>query len=119
MERHAHDHRPMNELIHASPAALDTLHRQWAQAHEALCANPLKLSMARGVLLPGGASDDLVALYAERFEKALQDPAAIESLTKMGSSIRFVGGQDYADWWADQAAQWEKVARDIGIYMVN
>jgi len=79
----------------------------------------IEISMARGVLLPGGASDDLVALYAERFEKALQDPAAIESLTKMGSSIRFVGGQDYADWWADQAAQWEKVARDIGIYMVN
>jgi aspartate/methionine/tyrosine aminotransferase len=39
----------MNELTHASRPALDTLHQQWARAHEALCAKPLKLSMARGV----------------------------------------------------------------------
>lgn len=79
----------------------------------------IEIYMARGVMLPEGASGELVDFYAERFEQALQDPEAQETLTNMGSAVRFRAGDEYAEWWSEQAAQWEKTARDIGIYMAD
>lgn len=79
----------------------------------------LEIMMARGMLLPKDASQELVALYADRFEQAMQDPVAVEALSKMGNAVRFLGPQDYSEWWGEQASQWEKVARDIGIYRVE
>ena len=79
----------------------------------------IEIYVTRGVMLPAGASDDLVALYSDRIEQSLQDPKAVETLTRMGNTVRYRNGADYAGWWADQAAQWEKTARAIGIYMAN
>jgi tripartite-type tricarboxylate transporter receptor subunit TctC len=70
-------------------------------------------------MLPAGASDELVALYGERIAAALEDEAAVETLTKMGNTIRYRDGAEYAAWWAEQAAQWEATAREIGIYMAE
>ncbi|WP_417718535.1 Bug family tripartite tricarboxylate transporter substrate binding protein [Salipiger sp.] len=79
----------------------------------------IEIYVTRGVLMPAGASEDLVALYGERIEEALKDPKATEALVKMGNTVRFRDGATYSAWWGEQAAQWEKVARAIGIYMAN
>ncbi|MFV0335187.1 MAG: Bug family tripartite tricarboxylate transporter substrate binding protein [Tropicimonas sp.] len=79
----------------------------------------IEIYVTRGVLLPAGAPDEVAALYEERIAKSLEDPAAIEALIRMGNAVRFRDGATYAAWWADQAQQWEQVARDIGIYMVQ
>lgn len=78
-----------------------------------------EINVTRGVLLPPGAAPELVALYEERIAKALEDPAAIEAMGKMGNSVRFRDAEAYSAWWAEQADTWESVARDIGIYMAN
>lgn len=83
------------------------------QGHE------IEIYVTRGVMLPAGASDELVALYGERIAAALEDEAAVETLTKMGNTIRYRDGAEYAAWWAEQAAQWEATAREIGIYMAE
>jgi len=76
----------------------------------------IEINVTRGVLLPSGASDEVLNLYGERFAKVLEEAAVIESMTKMGASVRFENAKDYSAWWAIQAANWEKVAKEIGIY---
>jgi len=39
----------MKNLIQTSRSEIEALHNRWERAHAALCAQPLKLSMARGV----------------------------------------------------------------------
>lgn len=78
-----------------------------------------EIYVTRGVMLPAGASEDVVAHYADNLEQALQNPKTVETVQKMGNTVRFVGAQDYADWWAEQAAEWEATAREIGIYMAD
>lgn len=78
-----------------------------------------EIYVTRGVMLPADASDELVALYADQFEQALQDPKTLETVQKMGNAVRFLSGGDYADWWAEQAAEWETTAKEIGIWMAD
>lgn len=78
-----------------------------------------EIYVTRGVMLPAGASDELVALYADQFEQALQDPKTLETVQKMGNAVRFLSGGDYVDWWAEQAAEWETTAKEIGIWMAD
>lgn len=79
----------------------------------------IEIYVTRGVMLPAGADEEIVALYGAQIEKAMQDPKTVETLTKMGNTVRFRDGAAYADWWSEQAAEWEETARAIGIYMAN
>lgn len=79
----------------------------------------IEINVTRGVMLPQGASDDLVAVYGERFAEVLEQPEVIEAMTKMGAKTRFQDGASYAAWWSDQASTWENVAKEIGIYRAN
>lgn len=79
----------------------------------------IEINVTRGIMLPPGASDEILALYSDRFAKVLEEPAVMSAMTKMGASVRFKDSKDYSAWWADQAATWEKVAIKIGIYMAK
>lgn len=76
----------------------------------------IEINVTRGIMMPKGTPDDVVATYGERFAQVVEDPAVTTAMTKMGAATRYMNAQDYSAWWADQAGRWETVAKDIGIY---
>ncbi|RPE72149.1 tripartite-type tricarboxylate transporter receptor subunit TctC [Pacificibacter maritimus] len=76
----------------------------------------IEINVTRGIMMPKGTPDDILAAYSERFEQVVQDPAVVEAMTKMGASVRYMGSEDYSSWWAEQGDRWETVAKEIGIY---
>ena len=70
----------------------------------------------RGVVLPLGASPDVVAHYAEAFKKAAADPAVIEAMAVKGTQVNYLGPKDYADYFATTFNTWKAIAKKVGMY---
>jgi tripartite-type tricarboxylate transporter receptor subunit TctC len=70
----------------------------------------------RGVVLPPGAKRDLVKHYEEAFRKAMQGPTLTKSLDEHGTSIVWMGGDDYGNFLKSAYADHEKVAIKIGMF---
>ena len=70
----------------------------------------------RGIVLPKGASADLVNHYAKMLEGAMNDPAVRDSLTRKGTSSFFVPAGKYQAYFEKTYAHWEKIAKMVGVY---
>lgn len=70
----------------------------------------------RGVVLPKGASRDVVKRYEDGFGKAMNDPAVKKALDEKGTWIVWLGSDDYAKFFEKSYADHEKVAIKIGMY---
>lgn len=70
----------------------------------------------RGVVLPKGASPDVVKHYEEGFKKAMNDPEVKKALDEKGTWIVWLGPEDYAKFFQKSYADHEKVAIKIGMY---
>src|SRR5690606_6489280 len=79
----------------------------------------LDIASIRGFLLPPDAPEEVVAHYAELFERALTDEAVVSEIGSMGGTVRYMGPEHYAGWWQQQGDDWERIARELGIYMAE
>jgi tripartite-type tricarboxylate transporter receptor subunit TctC len=70
----------------------------------------------RGIVLPKGASADVVNHYAKLLEGAMNNPAVKDSLTKKGTSSFFVPAGKSRAHFEKTYAHWEKIAKMVGVY---
>lgn len=70
----------------------------------------------RGIMLPKGASKEIVDHYIALAEKVVNDPEFIKAAEAKGSSIEFTPGDAYAAYFKKTFAKWERIAKDVGIY---
>jgi tripartite-type tricarboxylate transporter receptor subunit TctC len=70
----------------------------------------------RGVVLPKGASADLVAHYEGMFRKAMEDAGIKKYLAEKGTWNVFMGAKEYEAFFKKSYADHEKVAIKIGMY---
>lgn len=70
----------------------------------------------RGVMLPKGASPDVVKHYEDGFKKAISDPEVKKALDEKGTWIVWLGAEDYKKFFEKSYADHEKVAIKIGMY---
>jgi len=70
----------------------------------------------RGIMLPKGASQEVIDHYADLFQAAANDPALNEAMTAMGTDVFFLNPTESAKYWGDTQTKWGKIAKDVGIY---
>ncbi|WP_193186893.1 Bug family tripartite tricarboxylate transporter substrate binding protein [Nisaea sediminum] len=70
----------------------------------------------RGIVLPKGASQDVIDHYAAIFEKAAQDPKVVEAMTAKGTSVNYLGPKEYTDYFEKTFAAWKRIAIEVGLY---
>jgi tripartite-type tricarboxylate transporter receptor subunit TctC len=76
----------------------------------------LVLGVDRGVMLPKGASKDVVDHYIKIFTKVANDPDVQAQMTAKGSSMPFIAGDDYSAYFTKTFDHWKKIATKIGMY---
>ena len=70
----------------------------------------------RGIVLPMGASKEVVDHYVDILGKAANDPAVATALAKKGTSVEFLPGAQYAKYFGDMFTHWKAVAKKVGVY---
>jgi tripartite-type tricarboxylate transporter receptor subunit TctC len=70
----------------------------------------------RGIVLPKGASQEVIDHYAAIFEKAAQDPKVVEAMTAKGTAVNYLGPKEYTDYFEKTFAAWKRIAIEVGLY---
>ncbi|MEC7123118.1 MAG: tripartite tricarboxylate transporter substrate binding protein [Pseudomonadota bacterium] len=70
----------------------------------------------RGVVLPKGASADVIAHYAEVFKNAAMDPAVIAAMAGKGTQVNYLGPKEYTDYFQSTFTKWKSIAKKVGMY---
>lgn len=76
----------------------------------------LTIGVDRGVMLPKGASPELVSYYIDLFRTVANDPEVKKQMTDMGSSMPFTAGDDYRKYFEKTFQVWKQIAIKIGMY---
>ncbi len=72
----------------------------------------------RGVVLPKGASPEVIKHYERAFERAMKNPEVKKALDEKGTWIVYLGAKDYEEFFKKSYADHEKVAIKIGMYKI-
>ncbi|MBM3950288.1 MAG: tripartite tricarboxylate transporter substrate binding protein [Rhodospirillales bacterium] len=72
--------------------------------------------LSRGVVMPKGASAELVTYYEDLFRRAMQAPKVKEVMDTHSTWIQFKGAKDYAAFLKSEYEKSEKLAIKIGLY---
>jgi tripartite-type tricarboxylate transporter receptor subunit TctC len=76
----------------------------------------LVMGTDRGVMLPKGASKEVVDHYIAIFTKVANDPDVQAQMAAKGSSMPFIAGDDYRAYFEKTFDHWKKIAIKIGMY---
>jgi tripartite-type tricarboxylate transporter receptor subunit TctC len=76
----------------------------------------LVMGTDRGVMLPKGASKEVVDHYIAIFTKVAKDPEVQAARTAKGSSMPFLAGAEYRAYFEKTFEHWKKIATKIGMY---
>ncbi|MDH5557236.1 MAG: tripartite tricarboxylate transporter substrate binding protein [Alphaproteobacteria bacterium] len=76
----------------------------------------LVMGTDRGIMLPKGASKEVIDHYIAIFTKVANDPEVQAAMTAKGSSMPFIAGDDYRAYFEKTFAHWKKIAIKIGMY---
>ena len=76
----------------------------------------LVIGVDRGVMLPKGASQEVVDYYIDIFSKVANDPDVQAQMTAKGSSMPFTAGADYRAYFEKTFDSWKKIAIKVGMY---
>ncbi len=76
----------------------------------------LVMGTDRGVMLPKGASKEVVDHYIAIFTKVAKDPEVQAAMTAKGSSMPFLAGAEYRAYFEKTFEHWKKIAIKIGMY---
>lgn len=70
----------------------------------------------RGVMLPKGASKEIVDHYAKLFEAAAKNPKVIEAMAAKGTAVKYLDPAAATAYWTDTFNTWGRIAKEVGIY---
>ena len=76
----------------------------------------LVIGVDRGIMLPKGASQEVVDYYIDIFSKVANDPDVQAQMTAKGSSMPFTAGADYRAYFEKTFDSWKKIAIKVGMY---
>jgi len=76
----------------------------------------LVIGVDRGVMLPKGASKDVVDHYIDIFKQVANDPDVQAQMAAKGTSMPFMAGDDYRAYFEKTFTTWEKIAKNVGMY---
>jgi tripartite-type tricarboxylate transporter receptor subunit TctC len=76
----------------------------------------LVIGVDRGVVLPKGASKEVVDYYIDILRKVANDPEVQAAMTAKGSSMPFTAGDDYRAYFEKTFESWKKIAIKVGMY---
>ncbi|MEN8196402.1 MAG: tripartite tricarboxylate transporter substrate binding protein [Pseudomonadota bacterium] len=76
----------------------------------------LVMGTDRGVMLPKGASKEVVDHYIAIFTKVANDPDVQAQMAAKGSLMPFTAGDDYRAYFEKTFDHWKKIAIKIGMY---
>lgn len=76
----------------------------------------LVIGVDRGIMLPKGASKELVDYYIDIFSKVANDPDVQAQMTAKGSSMPFTAGDDYRAYFEKTFETWKEIAIKVGMY---
>lgn len=72
-------------------------------------------SLTRGIMLPKGASKEVVDFWAGVFEGPTKDEAFVAAQAAKGTSVLFLGPDDYRIWWEKTDAQFLEAAKELKV----
>lgn len=70
----------------------------------------------RGIVLPKGASQEVIDHYAAIFQKAAEDPKVVEAMNAKGTAVNYLGPKEYTDYFEKTFAAWKRIAIEVGLY---
>ncbi len=73
-------------------------------------------SLDRGIVVPKGTPEDVVAMWADVFKAAAENEELVEALKKKGTPVVYRNPEDYAEWFREEYEAHEKVAIKIGMF---
>lgn len=76
----------------------------------------LVIGVDRGVMLPKGASQELVDYYIDIFQKVANDPDVQAQMEAKGTSMPFKAGDDYRKYFEETFEKWKQIAINVGMY---
>jgi len=76
----------------------------------------LVMGTDRGVMLPKGASKEIVDHYIAIFTKVANDPDVQAQMAAKGTLMPFIAGNDYRTYFEKTFDNWKKIAIKIGMY---
>jgi tripartite-type tricarboxylate transporter receptor subunit TctC len=76
----------------------------------------LVIGVDRGVVLPKGASKEVVDYYIDLFRKVANDPDVQAQMKAKGTAMPFMAGDDYRDYFEKTFTKWKQIAINVGMY---
>ncbi len=70
----------------------------------------------RGVMLPKDTPQEIVDHYAQIFEAATKDADLIKLMQEKGTTMAYLGPQDYAAQLSQTFDRWKEIAKKVGVY---
>jgi len=76
----------------------------------------LVIGVDRGIVLPKGASKDVVDHYIDILRAVANDPEVQKQMEAKGSSMPFTAGDDYRAYFEKTFEKWKQIAKNVGMY---
>ncbi len=73
----------------------------------------MNFSLTRGVMLPKGTPPEIVNYWAEVFKMPTQDETFVSEQAKKGTSVVYLGPEDYRSWWEETSASFVDAAKAL------
>lgn len=70
----------------------------------------------RGVMLPKGASQELIDHYAAIFGEAAMDPEVQAQMEAKGTQVSYLDPAEYTAYFEDTFTNWKRIAKEVGLY---
>lgn len=77
---------------------------------------PVLYGTDRGVVLPAGTPPEVVAMWTERMRLVSEMPEFQERIANLGSTVSFVGGDAYGEYFETTLEKWTEIAQAVGVY---
>lgn len=71
----------------------------------------MTFSLTRGVMLPKGTPREIVDYWAEVFKGPTEDPAFVADQAAKGTSVQYLGPDEYRAWWEATSADFIDTAK--------
>lgn len=73
----------------------------------------MTFSLTRGVMLPKGASQEVIDYWADVFKGPTQDEAFVAEQAAKGTAVVYLGPEDYRAWWETTSAAFVDAAKEL------
>jgi len=73
----------------------------------------MTFSLTRGVMVPKGTPQEVIDYWAEVFKGPTEDAAFVAEQAAKGTSVEYLGPEDYRVWWEATSAEFVDAAKEL------